>query len=290
MQPPSTTMKSTIAGVTLILASLVCVVLFACLERPRLNVAPPPACTCTGQVKAGECGYSGRGDYGCGYGYALQSGYSTSSTYPFYQEYQPLIVLPDPHDESVIAINAALDCRDIRLNIDETTTFADLIRKIKDELKRLEMPDIHIELDHRALQEAGEIRSDTIVSAEGLRAYPPMRLRSALSSLLNQHDMTYMIRDESLLITTQEEVNREREKVWEIEQEAKADKWYSERDEAIRNRVERVESAPERAYEKSMQTYGLLVAGLALAWLAYFTTGLCFLVFAREKTSQKKEG
>ena len=265
-------MKNTIAGVSLIFASLVCVVLFACLERPRLNIDTSPACTCSGQVKAGG------GVYG---GYVYNS-YPFNAYYTM--DYQPPVVLPDPNDESVIAINAVLDCRNIRLGIDDTTTFFDLFLKIKDELKRLEMPDIHVELDRRELQDANEIRTDSCILPPSTEfKYPPMQFRSVLSRLLDPLDLTYTIRDETLLITTKATVSTVRENIWDMEQTDKAEKWYSERGEELRR-------APERAYEKSMQTYRLLVAGLAIAWLAYFISGLCFLVFAREKTSQKEKG
>ena len=265
-------MKRLIAGASLIFASLVCVVLFAFIERPRLNIDTPTACTCSGQVMAGG------GVYG---GYGVNS-------YPFNAHftmvYQPPVVLPDPNDESVIAINAVLDCRNIRLGIDDTTTFSDLFQMLKEELRRLEMPDIHIELDRRALQDANDIRTDSCIFPPGTEfKYPPMQFRSVLSRLLDPLDLTYTIRDETLLITTKHEVYSEQETAWDIGQVNKL-----ERERLEKNRM--IESAPERAYEKSMQTHGLLVAGLAIAWLAYFISGLCFLVFAREKTSQKEKG
>jgi tetratricopeptide (TPR) repeat protein len=113
------------------------------------------------------------------------------------------IALSDP-DESVKTIKSILESRDIRLNIDETTTFSDLFRMIKDELRRLKLPDINIDMDRKALQDAGEYRSDSIVAPEGFD-HPRMRLRSVLSRLLSPHDLTYIIRDETLLITTVEE-------------------------------------------------------------------------------------
>jgi hypothetical protein len=114
------------------------------------------------------------------------------------------IALSDP-DESIKTIKAILENRDIRLNIDDTTTFTDLFRMIKDELRRLKLPDINIDLDKKALQDAGEYRSDTIIASEGFDHYPHMRLRSVLSRLLSPLDLTYIIRDETLLITTVEE-------------------------------------------------------------------------------------
>jgi hypothetical protein len=110
-------------------------------------------------------------------------------------------------DEPTETIKAILENRDIRLHINETTTFADLFRQIKDELRRLKLPDINIDLDRKALQNTGEYRSDTIVAPEGYD-YPPMRLRSVLARLLSPHDLTYIIRDETLLITTVEEAKK----------------------------------------------------------------------------------
>ena len=274
-------MKNTIAGVSLIFASLVCVVLFACLERPRLNIDTSPACTCSGLVKA-EGGGNGWGNWPVS---RPHSHYPyDGSTSGYHQPYRQPVVLPDPNDESVIAINAVLDCRDIRLGMDDTTTFSDLFQMLKEELRRLEMPDIHIELDRRALQDANDIRTDSCIFPPGTEfKYPPMQFRSVLSRLLDPLDLTYTIRDETLLITTKHEVYSEQETAWDIGQVNKL-----ERERLEKNRM--IESAPERAYEKSMQTHGLLVAGLAIAWLAYFISGLCFLVFAREKTSQKEKG
>jgi tetratricopeptide (TPR) repeat protein len=113
------------------------------------------------------------------------------------------IALSDP-DESIKTIKAILESRDIRLEIDETTTFSDLFRMIKDELRRLKMPDINIDMDRKALETAGEYRSDSIVAPDGF-SHPRMRLRSALVRLLSPLDLTYVIRDETLLITSIEE-------------------------------------------------------------------------------------
>ena len=122
------------------------------------------------------------------------------------------VALFDP-DESIKTIKAVLESRDIQLDIDEFTTFADLFRMIRDELRRLKMPDINIALDTQALRNtATTIRSDTPVAPEG---YEPsrMRLRNTLIRLLSPHDLTYVIREESLLITTIEE-SRKRENMF----------------------------------------------------------------------------
>ena len=115
------------------------------------------------------------------------------------------IALSDP-DETVKKIEAILESRDISLVIDDTTTFGDLFQMIKDELRRLKMPDIHIELDRRALRDANEIRTDSPLLDSGEKFdHPRMRFRSALTRLLSPLDLTYIIRDETLLITTVEE-------------------------------------------------------------------------------------
>jgi hypothetical protein len=284
----------TIAGVTLILASLVCVVLFVCIERPRpgIIIANPGGtytrwvCPFGGTCPVGRCpGFvtiSGPGPAeGMCLGWTLHRGYESSHYFPAPEEYIPPVTLPDPNDETVKAINAALDCRDIRLNIDDTATFADMIQMIKDELRRLEMPEINIALDKKALEETGEIRSDTLVARDGFE-HTPMRLRSVLSLLLQPHDLTYMIRDETLFITTIYEPLLLLQGVWVKEQ---YDKWVREKEEK-REDINR-NTDPERIYMMSMQTYGMLLAGLVLAWLAYFLSGLCFLVFARDKSSSK---
>ena len=111
----------------------------------------------------------------------------------------------------VVIIRSVLESRDFRLNIDETTTFADLFRMIRDELRRLNMPDINIDLDRKALQElyvpreANRIRSDSLVAPDGIELSENMRLRNKLNRLLSPHELTYVIRDETLLITTVEE-------------------------------------------------------------------------------------
>ena len=56
--------------------------------------------------------------------------------------------------------------------------------------------------------EISKLRHDTLVAPEGLDECPLMRLRSVLSRLLDLHDLTYVIRDESLLITIKEEANK----------------------------------------------------------------------------------
>ena len=268
-------MRNTIAGISLILASVVCVVLFVSLERPRPGID-------SAYAKADNSGwvwqpggyipfggvYPGQWQYYRGNGY-----YSTDYGRGYYSfdNFLPPVVLPDPKDESVKAIHAALDCRDIRLNIDDTTTFHDLFLMIKDELRRLELPDIHIAMDIAALKDANEIRSDTIVCPNDIAVFPPMRLRSMLSNLLEPLELDYTIRNELLLITTKEKVYAEGENKWNKDRQDKSiteweDMWHKR------------ESAPERTYKMSMRTYKMLTAGLAIAWLAYFISGLCLLI------------
>jgi len=106
-----------------------------------------------------------------------------------------------------ISIIAALESRDIQLDIDELTTFRDMFQMIEHGVIRLQMPVFHIELDRRALNNAGRntMRSDELVAPEGFELRPGMRLRSQLIRILSPHDLTYIVRDETLLITTIEE-------------------------------------------------------------------------------------
>ncbi|GHT45732.1 hypothetical protein FACS189454_05700 [Planctomycetales bacterium] len=110
------------------------------------------------------------------------------------------VTLQDP-DEFADKVSAILDRRDIRLSIDETTTFADVIKQIIDQLGA---DKIDIDLDRKALEESGEIRSDTVIAEEGFD-HPGMKLRNALKMLLAPHDMTYIVKNEMLLLTTVEE-------------------------------------------------------------------------------------
>jgi len=251
-------MKNTIAGVCLILASVVCVILLFSIERPHPSNDPASP------------GGAYSGPSSSGFEYGRYYNWISWAYFPRYQEYEPPVVSPDPNDESVKAINAALDCYDIRLNIDDTTTFADLFLMIKAELRRLEMQDIHIELHRRVLRDYNEIRSDVTLLPPGERFDPPpMRFSSALSRLLEPLDLTYTIRDETFMITTEQEVRREQERVWEKEQ---VDKWEKEKKDIFRK------IDPERKYET-------LVACLVFAWILYFFSGICFFIFGRSKVS-----
>jgi len=64
--------------------------------------------------------------------------------------------------------------------------------------------DIEIQLNHRALEDAG-VGSDTpmTLTVNGIT------LRSGLRLLLGEHDLTYIIKDEVLMITTQDEAETE---------------------------------------------------------------------------------
>ncbi|GHT16908.1 hypothetical protein FACS1894189_1800 [Planctomycetales bacterium] len=111
--------------------------------------------------------------------------------------------LSDP-DEATKKIEDVLARRDIRLDIDENTTFADLFKMINDQLGTQK---IQIDLDRKALAEAGEIQSDTPIAPDGFD-HPGIKLRNALRLLLSPHDLTYCIKDEVLLITTVEEAQK----------------------------------------------------------------------------------
>ena len=262
-------MKNTIAGISLIFASVVCVVLFVHVEYRPPRFHSEGNAWGTGDGTRARSTYMG-GGYGCSfptgyYGYGYPNWWC--SYYP-YEEYLPPVVLPDPNDESVKAINAVLDCRDIRLDIDDMTVFHDLFPMIKNELRRLELPDIHIALDIAALKDANEIRSSTIVYPEGMLTFPPIRLRSMLANLLEPLELDYTIRNESLLITTKEQTHREMALKWEREQ-------YGKRVKERQDRLRKIDP---------VRRYSIFKAALAIAWLAYFLSGLCLFLFARKRT------
>jgi hypothetical protein len=254
-----------IAGITLILASMVCVVLFALVERPKYNADN----VCHETVNTEIADKEENKWHGAHFGYVCGL---KSDFYERYDRYYTPITSPDPNNESVKAINAALDCRDILLEVDGRTTYNDLFKMIKEELRRLEMKDIDIGLDYWAQGNAGPCFSiktnDTFWREDEPSGFPKgMRLRSMLDRILSCYDLTYTIRDESLLITLKDEVYREQDVL--------------HREEMIRK------TDPAHIYELSMQTYGMVLAGLVFAWLAYFLSGLGFLFFARDKSSPK---
>ncbi len=78
------------------------------------------------------------------------------------------------------------------------TPLADVVDYLKD------LHGIEMQIDHRCLGDIG-IGSDTPVT----RNLKGITLRSALSLMLRELDLTYLIRDEVLLITTPEEVESE---------------------------------------------------------------------------------
>jgi hypothetical protein len=119
---------------------------------------------------------------------------------------QPVVItIPDVTK----AIIAALNFRDARLNVGKTTTFDDLFLMLGREIQRLGVSDIKIYLSDTVLADGlmTETWLKTIVAPEGAN-YSNMRLRSMLARLLAPHDLTYVIQDGSLLITTAEDARR----------------------------------------------------------------------------------
>ncbi len=78
------------------------------------------------------------------------------------------------------------------------TPLADVVDYLKD------LHGIEIQIDHRALEDVG-IGSDTPIT----RNLKGITLRSALRLMLKEMDLTYVVRDEVLLITTPEEAESE---------------------------------------------------------------------------------
>gem|GEM_PF-2253596 len=111
-------------------------------------------------------------------------------------------------ETAVKNVRAALDSRDFNLEINETVTFGDLFAMIKNEVRRLEMPEINIVFDHAAIGDAAAISIDSIIASEGYEP-PQMRLRNVLLRLLSPHDLAYVIEEGKLLITTAEKARRQ---------------------------------------------------------------------------------
>ena len=108
--------------------------------------------------------------------------------------------------EPVRTLVDVLQSRDIRLSVTETTTFADLIQMLGDEIRQSGVQDIRI-IQESSTMGFDTAWLDTLVAPEGAD-YASMRLRSQLSRLLSPHELTYIIRDETLVITTIEESRR----------------------------------------------------------------------------------
>ena len=106
---------------------------------------------------------------------------------------------------SLDAANASEKCEaKIRAALEQPTTmdFADI--PLLDAINFLrDQHGIEIQLDTKALEEAG-VGSDTPVT----RSLKGISLRSALHLLLASFDLTYMVRDEVLLITTEQAASR----------------------------------------------------------------------------------
>ncbi len=64
--------------------------------------------------------------------------------------------------------------------------------------------DVEIQLDNRALQDAG-IRDDSPVT----RKIKDLPVRTALQLILNEYDLTYLLREEMILITSQDKAETE---------------------------------------------------------------------------------
>ncbi len=90
----------------------------------------------------------------------------------------------------------------IREALEENTNFEFIETRLSEVVDYLrDLHDIEIQIDQKALDDVG-IGTDTPVT----RNLKGIRLRSALRLMLRELDLTYVIRDEVLLITTPEEV------------------------------------------------------------------------------------
>ena len=89
------------------------------------------------------------------------------------------------------------------LTIDETTTFADLFHMLA---KDKGIPAI---LDMRQLIDTGDIRSDSIVNPDGYIKSASIKLKNQLKIILELSDLTYVVKNEMLYITTMEESRKE---------------------------------------------------------------------------------
>ncbi|HUT11177.1 MAG TPA: tetratricopeptide repeat protein, partial [Thermoguttaceae bacterium] len=114
---------------------------------------------------------------------------ATSGTLP---QYRPVDLTADGPEEAEARINAALDSP-TQLEFIETQ-LQDVVDFLRD------YHDIEIQIDTRALDEVG-IPTDTPIT-KNLKG---VTLRSALRLMLRELDLTYVIQDEVLLITTPEE-------------------------------------------------------------------------------------
>lgn len=94
--------------------------------------------------------------------------------------------------KAAATIKKALDSP-INLELDENVTFEELFTMIRDQI-----PGINIVLDLRC-----EVTPSTAVTDEPVR-YQGIKLRNVLRLLLREHDMTYLIRNEVLFLTSEE--------------------------------------------------------------------------------------
>ena len=110
----------------------------------------------------------------------------------------PLTVGQSTRPESELKILRQLETP-TTLPIDEMTTFSDLFYMLSKE------KDIPAILDYVALRDtSGTIRSDTIVNPEGYDVPTNIKLKNVLKVLLEPHDLTYVVKNEMLYITTRE--------------------------------------------------------------------------------------
>ncbi|MDR0521235.1 MAG: VWA domain-containing protein, partial [Planctomycetaceae bacterium] len=117
------------------------------------------------------------------------------------QKYSTITMQQD--DEFVKDTKKLLESRDFRLKIDNTTTFGDLFRQIKEEARRLKLRVVNIDFSPAA-QNTGEVRTGTVIAPDGFE-HEGMRLRFVLNKLLASFNLTYIIKDEMLQITTIED-------------------------------------------------------------------------------------
>ncbi|MDR3199467.1 MAG: VWA domain-containing protein, partial [Planctomycetaceae bacterium] len=97
-------------------------------------------------------------------------------------------------------ISKALE-KNMDLDLDENTTFEDLFNMIKDK-----NPGINIAIDPKGAGQLG-ITSSSPVVREPMK-YNGIKLRSILRIILSEQDLTYCIKNEVLLITSEEEAKK----------------------------------------------------------------------------------
>ena len=99
---------------------------------------------------------------------------------------------PVPADKATTLIRKALDSQ-IDLELNTTTTFEELIGMIQDRF-----PEMNVALDPKA-----GVKLHSAIAEEPVR-YHGIKLRSVLRLVLSEHDMSYVVRNEVLLLTTED--------------------------------------------------------------------------------------